>query len=268
MQIQAEQGYLVVAQNNQSTDYIRLARSLARSLRWFHPDAKICLLTDKEISTDQDFDFVKIFPYGDQAQDHDWKLINDWQCFAATPFRETIKLEADMVITSPIDHWFSCCRQRPVVLTHGARNYLGQITNCRDYRRVFDVNDLPDVYNAITYWRLSREAQEFFFMVRDILHNWDRVMSLLKYASDQPINTDLAYAIAAKTLGRDQFHLPQDIPSLVHMKPAINGTADDWTKELVWEFEPGSLRINTMQQLWPVHYHVKSWVSEIERVYG
>ena len=267
MQIQAEQGYIIVAQNNQSTDYVRLARALSRSLRWFQPDAKICLLTDQCIDGGRDFDFVKVFPYGDQAQDRDWKLVNDWQCFAATPFRETIKLEADMVITAPIDHWFSCCRQLPVVLTHGARNYLGTLTDRRDYRQVFDVNDLPDVYNAITYWRLSREAQEFFFMVRDIFHNWDSVMRTLKYATDQPINTDLAYALAAKILGADRFRLPQDVPSLIHMKPAICGTSGDWTRELVWEFEPGSLRINTMQQLWPVHYHVKSWVQEIERVY-
>lgn len=268
MQIQAEQGYLILAQNNRDTDYVRLARALARSLRWFHPRAQICLLTDVAPEHSTDFDFVRVFPYGDQAQDLDWKLVNDWQCFAASPFRETIKLEADMVITAPVDHWFACCRQRPVVLTHGARNYQGDITACRDYRRIFDENDLPDVYNAITYWRLSQEAQQFFHMVRDIFNCWSEVMSLLRYGKDQPVNTDLAYAIAARVLGADQFRLWQDVPSLVHMKPAINGVPEDWTRSLVWEFEPGSLRIGTIQQQWPVHYHVKSWVREVEQVYG
>ena len=35
-------------------------------------------------------------PYGDQAPDSDWKLVNDWQVYEASPYEYTIKLEADM----------------------------------------------------------------------------------------------------------------------------------------------------------------------------
>ena len=44
------QGYVIPAVNSAQVDYISCARTLARSLRHWHPDVEICLLTDKEIT--------------------------------------------------------------------------------------------------------------------------------------------------------------------------------------------------------------------------
>lgn len=269
MQIEHERGYLILAQNNGHTDYVQCARALAMSLRKVEPQAKICLLTDDAAHADPLFDYVKIFPFGDRAQTHDWKLVNDWQCFYASPFRQTIKLEADMLIPSSINHWFDICSSRDLVVTIGARNYHNQRAKERQYRKIFDANGLPDVYNAITYWRLSSTAQRFFDTVKDIFENWHSVMATLKYGANEPINTDLAYALALVALGIENFTLPGDVPGLIHMKPALNALrSQDWTKELVWEFGDSGFRINTIQQKWPVHYHVKDFAREIEAHYG
>ena len=184
--------------------------------------------------------------------------------FFASPFRQTIKIEADIFVPQDISHWFDICQCLDIVLTVGARDFRNQKSQCRHYRKIFDENQLPDVYNAITYWRLSADAQEFFNTVREIFVNWEATMQVLKYGKDQPLNTDLAYAIAAVMIGKEKCILPLDIPSLIHMKSRINSLInDDWTKELIWEVSPGSFRINTVEQLWPVHYHVKSWAKEI-----
>lgn len=268
MKIEAERGYLVVAQNNSTVDYIACAEALAMSIRLVEPDAKICLLTDLPYQNPI-FDYVKLFPFGDMAADIEWKLKNDWQCFYASPFRETIKLEADMVVPQNISHWFDVCCAKELVCTIGARNYYNQPTQSRYYRKIFDDNKLPDVYNAITYWRLSPGAKEFFDMVRVLFDNWSAVMSTLKFGTNQPLNTDLAYAIALQTLGEEKYTLPISVPSMIHMKPHINGIgSEDWTRELVWEIAPGSMRINTIEQMWPVHYHVKSFAKILKEHYG
>ena len=199
----------------------------------------------------------------------EWKLMNDWQCFYASPFSRTIKLEADMLLPRSIEHWFDVCLQKDLVVTIGARNYHNQLAKERNYRRVFDANDLPDVYNAITYWRLSHDAQDFFDTVRSIFDNWDAVMSGLRFGTDQPINTDLAYAVALMLLGPEKYTLPGDVPGMIHMKQALNGLeSEDWTRELVWEFGKDSFRLNTVEQMWPVHYHVKKFAKEVEKYYG
>ena len=244
MAIRAERGYLIPAVNTDSIDYVACAEQLADSIRHWHPDANITILTEE------------MLPKGDQGG-----YANDWQCFAASPYRQTIKLEADMVIASPIDHWWNMFEHRDVVISTGARDFYDQPATSRFYRKVFDVNHLPDVYNAITYWRVCPTAMEFFRLVRDIFENWTAYRTLLKFPDNKP-STDLVYAMAAQIIGPELVTLPfASYPRIVHMKRhMISTNTPDWTQELVWETDP--LRFNTVAQWGAVHYHVKEWRCE------
>ena len=101
MPILAERGYLIPAIDTEITDYIACAAQLARSIREWHPTANISVITVRRCS-DPVFDHVIHLPYGDLGG-----FANDWQCFHASPYRQTIKLEADMVCASAIDHWWT-----------------------------------------------------------------------------------------------------------------------------------------------------------------
>jgi hypothetical protein len=250
--ILAERGYLIPAIDSESIDYLSCAQQLARSIRQWHPDANISAITVKRCN-DPVFDHVVPLPNGDQGG-----FANDWQCFAASPYRQTIKLEADMVIASPIDHWWDMLQHKDLVISTGARDFYDQPADSRYYRKVFDANHLPDVYNAITYWRVSPTAQEFFRLVRNIFENWTEYKTLLKFSDDVP-STDLVYAIAAQITGPELVTMPfASYPQIVHMKRHMIAThTSNWTQELVWESDP--LRFNTVAQWGAVHYHVKDW---------
>lgn len=266
--LKEERGYLIVADNTQETDYVDCALALARSIKLHTPNAKICLVTSSDV-TNEVFDYVVPFPYGDQAPDSDWKLKNDWQVFYASPFRQTIKLEADMIIPHSIEHWWTMLEKRDVVISTGARNYLNEYTTSRHYRKIFDVNNLPDVYNAITYWRLSETAQTFFNLVKDIFNNWDEVKKTIKGGHTDPGTTDVVYAIASKIMGVENVTLPNtSYPSMIHMKGHINFLADeDWTKEMVYELNKSRIRIDTVEQMYPFHYQVKDFSKVLNKHY-
>lgn len=246
-----EQGYVVMAVNTATVDYVRCAAMLVQSLKTQHPDARVCLITDQPVE-DPVFDYVHLLPaVSDNA------YANDAAVFQLTPFRETIKLEADMLIASPISHWWQLFRHRDVVISTGCRNWHGDVSAVRHYRRVFDQNHLPDVYNAVTYWRLSKTAKEFFDLTRDIFANWEHVRTLIKFAP-AVADTDLVYALAAQIMGEHRVTMPfVTYPQIVHMKPHHAGTTDQWTQELTWEHDP--LRINTVAQWGAFHYHIKEW---------
>lgn len=254
MPIQSERGYIIVAQNSDTIDYVACANQLARSIRHFHPDAEICLLTNTEEHDSDLFNYHKTFAFPPS----DNPYASDWQVFGASPFRQTIKLEADMVIASAIDHWWTMFEHRDVVISTGARDFYDQPADSRFYRKVFDTNNLPDVYNAITYWRVSETAQEFFRLVQKIFEHWTNYKTLLKFP-DEVASTDLVYAMAAQIMGADRVTMPfATYPRMVHMKRYVIPTqTHNWTKELVWELNP--LRINTVAQWGAVHYHVKDW---------
>jgi hypothetical protein len=236
--ILAERGYIIPAIGD---TYVACADRLKASILNFHPAANITIITKN------------MLPHGDQGG---WT--NDWQMFQVSPYRQTIKLEADMLATSPIDHWWTLFENRDVVISQGARTYYDQPAKSRYYRKVFDSNHLPDVYNAITYWRLSSTAKDFFDLVRAIFENWNEYKKLLKFSEDHA-STDVVYAIAAKIMGVEHVTLPLGLgPTIVHMKQHINGLkTENWPQELIWEHNP--LRINTVAQHGMFHYHIKDW---------
>ena len=240
MPITHERGYLIPAVGDQ---YVKCAERLRTSILEWHPTAHVTIVTQEQL------------PYGNQGG-----FANDWQCFAASPYRQTIKLEADMLCTSPFDHWWTMFENRDVVISQGARNFYNQPATSRHYRKIFDLNNLPDVYNAITYWRVSKHAQEFFQLVRQIFEHWVDYRTVLKFADEIP-STDLVYAIAANILGPETVTLPVGVgPQIVHMKQHMIGTqTNNWTQELVWEHTDPGLRINTVAQQGMVHYYVKDW---------
>jgi len=236
-----ERGYLIPAIG---AEYERCAEQLKSSIRQFHPNANVTIVT------------ADMLLHGDQGG---WA--NDWQMFAISPYRETIKLEADMIAAGPIDHWWTLFELRDVVISQGCRTYRDEPARSRSYRKCFDSNNLPDLYNAITYWKLSHTAKEFFDLVRAIFENWEEFRKLLKFAEDSA-STDVVYAIAAMIMGPERVTLPTGLgPTIVHMKRHINGLhGEDWTQELIWEKDP--FRINTIAQWGFVHYHQKEWRIE------
>lgn len=254
MPILAERGYLIPAIDTDTVDYLACAQQLARSIRQWHPDANISVITVRRCD-DPVFDHVVPLPYGDLGG-----FANDWQCFAASPYRQTIKLEADMYAATPIDHWWTLFENRDVVISQGCKDLFNKSSNNRTYRRLFDENSLPDVYNAVTYWRLSLAAKEFFELVRTIFENWDQYKTMLKFP-DEVATTDVVYAMAAAIMGVETVTLPPGLgPQITHMKQGIIPTlTNNWTEELVWENTTPGLRIHTVAQQGFVHYHVKDW---------
>ena len=255
----AEKGYLIVAINQPHCNYVDCANLLATSIRYYHPDAEICLLTNDEVAPQSVFNYVRQFPY--PLVENAWA--NDWQVFQATPFRETIKLEADMLITSHIDHWWNLLRNRDVVVSTGCRDWQDRVASARHYRQVFDANNLPDVYNAITYWRRSETAKDFFDTVRNIFENWVDYRALLKFPEQQP-STDVVYAMAANIVGPELCTMPfASYPQIVHMKRHImSAQREKWQDDLLWEYHQYILRIETIVQRRPFHYHHKEWLYD------
>lgn len=238
-----------MAQNTDTTDYVACAEQLKNSIHRHMPDANVTIITD--------------LPYGNLGG-----FQNDWQVYEASPYDYTIKLEADMVMTKNVDYWFDVLAIQSVVVCDTIRDYKGNISPVKAYREFTQVNNLPDVYNAMTFFKKSEEARQFFLLVRDIFEHWDDYKATLVCDTDEEVSTDWVYAIACHIMGIEKTTLPYDDFSMVHMKQLINNTAtEDWTQSLVYELND-SVRVQTIPQLYPFHYHVKTFAKELEKHYG
>ena len=259
MPILAERGYLIPAIDTDSVDYLSCAIQLARSIRQWHPDANISVLSVKRCS-DPVFDHVIPLPHGDLGG-----YANDCQVFYASPYRQTIKLEADMFIPNDISWWFDVLKERDLVIATTIRDHANKISKNRFYRKFIDANVLPDTYNAITYFKKSDIAKQFYAIVADVFVNWNTYKEIYTLSSEA--STDEAYAIAASIIGIEHAIMPTFTEmSMIHMKNFIlNTELEDWTNELMYEFTEDNFKIDTIPQLYPVHYHIKSFAHVLNQ---
>ena len=239
-------GFVIMAQNSETTDYVKCAKVLSNSIKKVMPDANVTIITSD------------MLPYDLKG------FANDWQVYNATPYEYTIKLEADMFIPTDISYWWDVLQERDLVLCTTIRNFKGNVSDVMAYRKFITDNELPNIYNAITYFKKSDIAQQFFNLVKEIFTNWEDYKKILKCDSNEPASTDWVYSIASHLMGVEQTTLPTFTQmSMVHMKQHINGLlTEDWTKELVTEFHDNTLKLSTIVQRYPFHYHVKSF-SEV-----
>jgi len=246
-------GFVIMAQDTESTSYTSCAETLKKSILRVMTDANITIIT------------TDMLPHGDLATDSDWKLVNDWQVYEASPYDYTIKLEADMYIPRNIDHWWDVLKDRDVVVSSTIRNFKQEISDIRFYRRFIDDNKLPDVYNAITYFKKSEVATQFFMLVKEIFNNWEEYKKILKCNPQELATTDWVYSIACHIMGVENTTLPSFTEmSMVHMKQYINGTpTENWTDTFIYECLPNQIRVQTVPQQYPFHYHVKNFCDKI-----
>lgn len=259
-------GFVVLAQNTVDVDYVGCAEALAISVKKCMPDSSITLISNDKSSCTA-FDNIVPLPYGDLAPESDWKLINDWQVYHASPYEYTIKLEADMYIPSSIDYYWDALQHRDIVVSTDIRNFRSDIVKDKYYRQFIIANNLPNCYNALTYFKKSDLAKQFFDTVKDIFDNWESYKKILKCKTTEEVSTDWAYAITCHILGKDKTTMPDYTKfSMVHMKQMVNDTiTDDWTDSLVYEFTENGFRINTFLQTYPFHYHMKHFSNKVKK---
>lgn len=267
---QEQQGFMSIAQNS-DVDYLQLTYVQAMSVKLTMPGSKYAVAVDSKTLESVTDAHRKVFDYvitieDDQAENDTWKMRNEWQAFYLTPFKETIKLESDLVITRDISHWWTAFRLRNIVLSTGCRDYLGKSSDTRAYRKLFDDNSLPDVYNGLMYFRYTPEAAEFFWWAREIFENWEYVRdNLLKNCRNDEPTTDVVYALAAQIVGEELCTLPEmDYINFTHMKPMVNKFSQvvPWNELVMCETSLPMIRINNVNQYHPLHYQEKSWVTD------
>ena len=259
-----DKGWLTFAQNSNTVNYVIQAYLLALSIKATCKHNRFAIVVDEESEKTiskrqrQVFDHVIVIPRMEPFH-------NEAYALDVTPFKETFKVESDMIIPRNIDHWWNGCRIQDVCYTSRVRDYQGNVANTRYYRKFFDVNNLTDAYNGFTYFRYSRTSTEFFNTIKSICQNWDtlrdRVLSHCIY--DKP-DTDVLYGLAQSFTGTPCFN-KLTYPTFTHMKGAINGWNPhmDWRDSVRWTLTNNfDFIVGGYAQHYPFHYFQKTFCTE------
>lgn len=259
----ADQGFLTFAIGK---EYVKLAHIQALSIKLTQKINNVAIVVDNESVEELD-KYSHVFDHVIKI-DHspsEWDMTQYWRAFQLTPWRETILVEADMIFPTSIDHWWSALQQREVCLTNQVKDFRENTITTRKYRKLFDVNLLPDVYAGLIYFRYTQFSMEFFAVIKSIMENWKWVSKEHLIKNENPtVRIDEVFSLATRIVGIQNVTLPISFPTFTHGKSGAWGLSDNlpWYEQLYVEWYNNVPIIGHYHQRLPLHYHYKEWITE------
>lgn len=248
-------GHIFLAQNSK-TDYVLQAYVLAKTIKKHNKrHNQTCLITNDTVPDNYKhvFDHIVEIPWADDAANSEWKIENRWKIIHASPFKENLVYDTDMLLLSSNDHWWNFLSSRDVVLTNTVYTYRNEPVTNNFYRKAFVENSLPNVYMGVHYFKKNRIAYEFYKWLEIITKNYNLFYDEFLSKSKQKFcSMDLNAALAVKFMGMEnQFLLNLPVPTFTHMKPAIQGwtkTPNKWQDVLMTSYDSNLIIGNYIQK--------------------
>ena len=276
-------GFVFLAQNNDTTDYVKQSYLLACSIKATqHTNNATCLITNEVVPEEYKkvFDHIVDIPWSDDAKESKWKIENRWKIYHATPFDENSVLDTDMLILEDIEHGWKYLDSYDLYFTTNVRTFRDKpITEgLWHYRKAFIRYDLPKIYVGVHYFKKSELAHKFYKWLEFINQNWEMFYgefaggnAFQKWAS-----IDVSSAIAIKLLGISSqvTNSISNIPKFVHMKTYHQGVSNlhnSWQGYVnSYMDDELNLRIGNYKQNGIFHYVEDSFVTDslIEKYEG
>ena len=275
-------GYIVIAQNNDTTDYLEQAYALALNLKLTQSTVSnltVCvdantkkLIKDRHIKV---FDKIVDIPWNDQAESAEWKINNKWKYYYMTPYKETVILDTDMIFPTDVSHWWDIMCDKDIWACTNVKTYRGEnaVDHNNYYREYFVKNNMPNVYTAFFYFKKSELASEFFKFVEIIFQNWQRFFfKYMPNGKPEKLSADVVYALAIQLLGIEEETTVDDLtelPTITHMKSFIQDVPggsfldEKWTLSMPTYFSDiQTFKVGNFQQQYPFHYVDKNWLTD------
>jgi len=261
-------GYFMIANNTQTTDYLRLAYATALTIKLTQPQGfnsvSIATTTPKVVQNLKlkwVFDTVINYdgPKGMNARS---------RAYEHTPYKETIFLDSDLLFLSDVSHWLPFVRKHDLYVATRPMTFRGETMTDRYYRYVVDQNKLPDFYSGWLYFKQSRETTKFFRVLEaltDYPELWKEQLEDYKFDS---IPTDEACALTAKMLDmvEDMSNPAVPFPRFTHMKGRSQGlgaTDYEWTERIPFYYDGDlNIKIGPYAQSDILHYTKKDLITD------
>lgn len=264
-------GVVLLAQNNNTDNYVLQASVLAMSLKVTNPTTKISIITNDTIDDEYKslFDKVIQIPFGDSAVDSEWKVENRWKIYHATPYNETLVLDTDTLVLQDISSWWNFFENYELYFTSSVNCYRGKKISNDYYRKAFTYNNLPNLYSGCHYFKKSDFAHEFYKWMEVVVQNWELFYGIYvkEYYPGRP-SIDITAALVAKILDcEDQItNKKSTIPNFVHMKSKVQDwkeSKDSWQDTVNTYFnQTGKIKIGNYMQSGIFHYTEKDFLTD------
>jgi len=240
-------GYLIYAVDE---PYISKAQALKKSIE-YHTNNDVTFISDN-------------FPYEDITKKSEWhkntftsNLLNLWQIYWATPYDETIVLDADMLFLNDYSYWWDYLSKFDLLFPNTIINYKQETIKHEQYDKILTEHEVRPAYEKMFYFKKGQEAQELFTMLEQVLKNY-RSISLEIFPNKRPtsLRTSHVFPACIKMLGiEDKVYDKNNIFKYIDMKlSCLNASVKKWDEDLYYWGDITNFYIENFNQYYPLHY--------------
>ena len=218
----SSKGFLIYAKGS---EYVKQAYLCAMSIRATENSYPVSIVTCDTVPKEYKWAFDQIIdiPWYEES-DSRFQTEHRWKLYHATPYEETIVLDTDVLVLQNLDYIWSFFKNYDIYYPTRVFTYRKELVTNNYYRKAFYTNNLPNVYNTVHFFRKSDKSKEYYTWVELINNNWELFYGhFCKEHFPKMASMDISCAIAAKIMDIDTeiTNTKQDLPMIVHMKPAI-----------------------------------------------
>lgn len=260
-------GFVIFADGD---EYVKQAYLCAMSIQASGNKYPISIITSNIVPNEYKWAFDQIvdIPWYEKT-DSRFKTEHRWKIYHATPYNETIVLDSDVLVLQDLDYLWRFLTNYDLFYPTRVFTYRKELITSDYYRKAFTANNLPNVYNALHFFKKCEKSKEYFAWLELISNNWELFYGHFckEYFPKAP-SMDITCAIATKIMDIDTevTNARQDIPVLVHMKPAVQGwlnTASEWQSRVgVYLTDDLKLKIGNHLQDTVFHYTENDFVTD------
>ena len=258
-------------------NYVEQACLLASSIKKFNEEANITIITDDGVLPKYQhlFEHIMPIPLEDDAVNSLWKVENRWKIYDASPYDQTIVMDADMVLLEDISHWWDYLQKYDLFFTSNVKTYRNETITSDYYRKVFTKNDLPNIYTGLHFFKKSEIAEEYYILLKNICKNWQEFYKrFLPEYTPNGLSMDVAGALAIKILDIGSIVTsPNSSITFTHMKAQLQNwqdTGNVWSLQIKpFVNDRGDLKIGNYLQNGLFHYTEEDFLQTkgIENLY-
>jgi hypothetical protein len=261
-------GFIILAQNTKTVDYIQQAYALALSIKHSQQEKSISLITNDTVPKKYQALFDQIIPIPWEDTDSRFRAENRWKIYHVTPYDETMVLDTDMLLLEDVSEWWSYCSNYDIKFCSRVKNYKLDTIVDTFHRKTFISNNLTNPYFGLHYFKKNQAAFEFYKILEFVITHWEFCRGTFAPLDPQEwLSMDLAAAIAIEISGLQDQAVDKTSPlEFIHMKTPIQGwqpIPSSWQDTVPFLLnKKGELIVGNIKQDKLFHYVEKNFITD------
>jgi hypothetical protein len=266
MEVQVSKGFVIYAEG---PGYVQQAYALALSIQYSQTTFKsVSLMTQDVVPEEYQSAFEQIvsIPWYENSGSR-FSAEHRWKIYHATPYDETIVLDADMLLLEDITTWWDYCSNFNIKFCNKIINYKLESVVDTVHRKTFIENKLTNPYFALHYFKKSDVSRDFYRVLEFVCNNWEWCWTKFAHESYQDwLSMDLAVAVAIEISLTHEYVIDECSPlEFIHMKTPLQGwelPIESWQQVLPFALNTkGNLIVGNIQQNKLFHYVEKDFID-------